>query len=346
MRRRVKRLVTPQAWTLSTKLTTALAAALMPMGVLSALLAIDSYRALEEHRLSLTFGQALSVLLPILMWLAALLIGWFAVHRLVVNPLMSIKRLIEDYGHNSDPARTQIRLGQVGFGSREIDALAASFDTMADEIDEHSRSLRNALVEQQRLTREVHHRVKNNLQIVSSLLSLHARQAATPEVAQTYATIQARILALTQVHRWMYDDTTSNGVDLRSLTGELCASLETSLVSPEHHSVTIACHSEAIIVHPDIAVPISFLVTELASLAARDTPPGPLDVKTLISRKDNAVTIAIASKAFVAHDRIAATNMDPAARIIHGMARQLRSVLVHDPVAGSYSVTFTSAAPT
>ncbi len=341
---KAKHLVTPRAWTLSTKLTMALAAALAPMGALAAVLAIDSYRAIAMNQPLLTLAQALSVLLPILMWLVALFVGWFAVHRLVVAPLVSIQRLIEAYGHNADPARTRIRFGRTGFGSRETTALAASFDAMADEIDQHSRDLRIALVEQKRLTREVHHRVKNNLQIVSSLLSLHARDAATPEVARSYATIQARISALTHVHRWMYDDATSNGVDLRALTGELCGGLETSLVSPEHRRVTLACHSATIIVHPDVAVPVAFLVTELASLAARHGLPGPLDVQIAIIRAGDAVTVTVTSAAFTV-DRIAAAPLDPMARIIHGLARQLRGALVHDPVAGSYAVTFASIAP-
>jgi len=340
-----KRLLSPPQWKLSTKLVAALATALLPMGVISTIFAIDSYWALRDVQESLTLWQALSVLLPVLMWLAALLIAWISVHRLVVEPLVSIQRLIEDYGHNSGSARPQSRLGQIGFGSRELAGLAASFDGMADEIDTHSRELRTALVEQRRLTREIHHRVKNNLQIVSSLLSLQAREAATPEVAQTYATIQSRISALTQVHRWMYDETTCDGVDLQALTGDLCTGLETSLISPEHRVVTLACECEPIIVHPDLAVPIAFLVTEIVSLAARHAVPGTLDAQVAFTRAGNAVTLRVTSAAFDHDDFVAVSSLDPTARIIHGMARQLRSVLQHDPASCSYTVTFVSIAP-
>ncbi|MFZ4688352.1 MAG: sensor histidine kinase [Polymorphobacter sp.] len=337
----VEKAPAPPLWTLSMRLVMALAAALIPLGIVAVLLAISVFRTIEQLQpgLAPTLAQVLSVLLPIIMWLAALFTVWLAVRRLVVDPLIAIQRLLEDYGRDPDPGRTRSRLQHVAFNSREIAALAASFDGMADQIDQKSRDLHRAVIEQQRLTREVHHRVKNNLQIVSSLLSLHAREAATPEIAQTYVTIQARIAALTQVHRWMYDDTTSDGVDLKALTGDLCANLESSLVSLEHPQVSVVCDTNAIIVHPDVAVPVAFVVTELASLAALHAETGPLLVRIGVMQADGVVTITVAARAFQGVDRISASSQDPAARIIHGMARQLRGTLTHDPV-GSYAVRF------
>lgn len=329
---------TARNWPLSAKLVAALAIAMLPMGVLAVVIATQNFADISTKQPSLP--QLLSMSLPILMWLAALLTGWFAIHHMVVRPLAAIQRLMRDYGHSADPERTKLRFGSLDHGSNELAALAACFDDMADEIDQHSRDLRTALVEQRRLTREVHHRVKNNLQIVSSLLSLQARDADSPELVQTYAVIQARITALAQVHRWMYDDVSSLGVDLRSLITDLCLGLEISLASPERGRVTVECKADPVEIHPDGAVPVAFLVTELASLAALHAPPGPLDIIVSASRNDEAVSIAVTARGFEAIDRIAADSTAPTARIIHGMARQLRSSLVHDPVKGSYSVSF------
>ncbi|MBC7506047.1 MAG: sensor histidine kinase, partial [Sandarakinorhabdus sp.] len=235
---------------LSTTLGGALMLALLPMGLLAVVLAARSYTALSVSSPALGAGALIGVVMPVLIWLTALVAGWFAIDRLVVKPLQAIERGMAVYGRSSDPARTQLRFGDRDFGSTELASLAACFDAMADEIDQHSRSLRTALVEQQRLTREVHHRVKNNLQIVSSLLSLQARYAESADSAQTYAVIQARLAALMHVHRWMYDDATSNGVDLAALAGELCAGLETSLVSPAHSVVSVSCDIAPIVLHP------------------------------------------------------------------------------------------------
>lgn len=333
----------PRHWSLSAKLAAALAIAMAPMGLLAMVLAGTSMAAFDVARPSPAL--LLAIVLPLLMWLAALLTGWFAVHRLVAGPLDSIQRLMADYGQSSDPARTRLRFGDRDHGSNEINALAASFDAMADQIDRHSRDLAGALVEQQRLTREVHHRVKNNLQIISSLMSLQARDAVSPEILQTFAVIRSRIAALTHVHRWMYDDATSSGVDLRSLIGELCAGLEASLVSPDHPAVTVACRTDAIIIHPDVAVPVAFLLTELAGLAALHGPPGALHIGVTATRAGGSTTLAITAKGFAGVDRIAAASMTPTARIIHGMARQLRSALTHDAVAGRYALVFAASSP-
>lgn len=323
------------AWRLSTKVVVALAIAMLPMGVLAVLLAVTASDAAAPAS-----ARGLAIALPIMMWLAALFTGWFAVHRLIVEPLARIQRLIADYGADLDPATTRLRLGDADHDSAEIATLAESFDVMADAVDAHSRELHEAMAEQQRLTREVHHRVKNNLQIVASLLSLQARAADSPEAVQIYAVIQARIEALTQVHRWMYDDAEGNGVDLQPLITELCAGLETSLLSPDHRHVSVSGRLGPIAVHPDIAVPVAFLVTELASLAAQTGAPGPLAVVITVTAIDGTALLAVVSAAFLAADAIDAASMKPTARIIHGMARQLRSHLVYDPVAGSYSVRF------
>jgi two-component sensor histidine kinase len=330
-------------WRLSTKVVVALAIAMLPMGILALMLAIRSHAAIGNAMP--TTAQLLGMALPIMMWLAALLTGWFAVHRLIVEPLAAVQQLITAFGACSDPARTRLRLGAAAHGSAEIATLAASFNSMADAMDAHSRDLHTALAEQRRLTREVHHRVKNNLQIVASLLSLQVRAADSPDVVQTYAVIQARIQALTQVHRWMYDEATSHGVDLQALVGELCAGLETSLVSPAHPQVTMACRLDAIVIHPDVAVPIAFLVTELATLAAQTATAGPLQVQVTATKGSCRATLAIASPGFLQTDQLAAASLTPTARIVQGMVRQLRSMLVHDPLAGSYSIVFGASPP-
>ena len=80
-------------------------------------------------------------------------------------------------------------------------------------------------------------------------------------------------------------------------------------------------------------------------MAALRGDRGPLNVETTASRTATTITLSVTAKGFEGTDTIAATSMTPTARIIHGMARQLRSTLVHDLVAGRYSVSFAASAP-
>lgn len=323
-------------WPLSTKVAAALAIAMLPLGVLAVMLTLRNHAAIGAA--TPTLVQALAVALPILLWLAALSAGWFAVHRLIVQPLAVIQRAINAY--SVEPGRARLGLADATAGSLEIATLAASFDSLADAIDAHSHDLHKAVAEQQRLTREVHHRVKNNLQIVASLLALQARAAHSPDVRQTYASIQARIHALSQVHRWMYDETAGPGVDLKALVADLCAGLEASLISQKHTVVRVTRHLDLIVIHPDAAVPSALLITELASMAAACDTPGTLDISVAATISDGVVTITIGAAGFIGIDRVTAAGTTPTARIVFGLARQLRSPLRHDPIAGSYSVSF------
>jgi two-component sensor histidine kinase len=270
----------------------------------------------------------------------ALVIGALAMHRHVVMPLSRLQALVEASGRGNavpgDPADDR------GFTSVEMRAVADSVIRMANGVETHSRTLGTALAEQQRLTREVHHRVKNSLQIISSLLSLHARGQSMPEIMQAYAAMQARVGALTMVHRWIYDDDGVDTVNLHALIADLAAALQASLVSPRHPHPTIAIIDvDPVTVGANAAIPVAFLITELASMAMQHASNGVLAMTIAAHRDGDRVPIAVTAAAFVGADLVAGDG--PSGRIVLGMARQLRGKVRHDAVAGRYTISFTDA---
>ncbi len=327
-------------WPLTAKVIVALAVALSPPGLIAVLAALRNYEnAVARGSVHLGASQALSIALPILMWLAALGIGWLVANRLIVRPLTRMRAAVDSYREGD----RSVRLGAQPFFSREVTALAAAFDSLADDLDAHDAEIEAALVEQKRLTREVHHRVKNNLQIVSSLLSIQARDAANAEVAHAYALIQARVAALAIVHRWMYESDVpggGEGVDLKALTTDLAAGLEQSLAASEQVAVSIVASVERLFVGQDTAVPLAFLITELVSCAAREGAPEPLAATVTAEADGGTAVLRIAAPVFVGTDRLLASAGHPSSRIVAGMARQLRAPLIHDAAAGSYSIAF------
>ena len=97
---------------------------------------------------------------------------------------------------------------------------------MVQTVARHEANLEAAVERQTRLVREVHHRVKNNLQVVASLLNLHSRGSPNEEVAAAYASIQRRVDALAVVHRNHFAELEENkGVALKPLISELAANL-------------------------------------------------------------------------------------------------------------------------
>ena len=131
-----------------------------------------------------------------------------------------------------------------------------------------------ALEGQRRLVREVHHRVKNNLQVVASLLNIHGRSADTPEARAAYAGIGRRVGALSIVHRNHFAEMEeSRGIALRPLISELAAELRAG--APEQaRGLAIDLDLEGVYTTQDVAVAVAFLVTEIVECAML-THPGP-----------------------------------------------------------------------
>ncbi|MGL4542823.1 MAG: hypothetical protein ACRCUI_09970, partial [Polymorphobacter sp.] len=95
----------------------------------------------------------------------------------------------------------------------------------------------------------------------------------------------------------------------------------------------------------DAAIPVAFLITELARIAVLASPAGEVALEISATRDGDVVMLAVASTAFVAADCVAVPENAAAARIIHGMVRQLRSQLHHDRSTGRYWLRFIDQRP-
>ncbi len=86
---------------------------------------------------------------------------------------------------------------------------------------EKNQQLQESLEEKDVLLNEIHHRVKNNLQVIVSLLGLQKRQAENPEVKQILERCQNRILSMSMVHRKIYDTDWFSEMDLSEYVPDL-----------------------------------------------------------------------------------------------------------------------------
>jgi len=282
-------------------------------------------------RAPITLAQALGVALPALMWLTAVLICWVALGIIVVQPLKRMQGAVERYAAGNRAVRATPAAGS----GQEMLEFAHAFDAMADQADGHEAEMQAALARQMALTREVHHRVKNNLQIVSSLLSLQARGVANPEVAAAYALIRQRVTALSLVHRWIYADGADEGVDLRGLLADLCANLAHGFDREGGGRMPVHCVSAPLLVHQDTALPLAFLISEMAGGAV---VRGVEEFWIRAEAVEGGGLLTLSSEAFAGEG--GARMLDPASqRIVDGLVRQLRSRLIHE-LEGRFSIRF------
>lgn len=283
-----------------------------------------------------TLARTLSLFLPLVMWFAAAAIGWFVVNRLLIRPLVLLRRTVAAYhpGEVLEPMR------RVRTPAREIIALGETFREISEDVATHEAEMAEGLETQRKLTREVHHRVKNNLQIIASLINLHARSAHEPEAVEAYASIQRRVDALSVVHRNHFAELEENrGVGVRALISELSASLR-GTAPAEARRFGIQIDSDDLHISQDVAVPIAFLTTELVELAMRLDPQGRMRISVQWQQDDRAL-LAIQSSGLRDSPTMSAYLDDRYGRVLTGLSRQLRAPLDHDGEAGRYAIAIT-----
>jgi two-component sensor histidine kinase len=180
----------------------------------------------------------------------------------------------------------------------------------------------------------VHHRVKNNLQVVASLLNIHGRSAETGEARAAYAGIGRRVGALSIVHRNHFAEMEENrGISLRPLISELAAELRAG--APDSaRSLAIDLDLETVYTTQDAAVAVAFLITEIVEFAMLNAPQEPVEI-SLRRTSDLTARLTLSSAVLVPEEEQASEKVQ-FERIVSGLAKQLRSSL--DRKLGRYSV--------
>ncbi len=140
------------------------------------------------------------MILPLAAWLTA-----FAAVMLVSDGLSSAGWIIwSGYAAIYARGRVSIRPLQAVNALSEIRLLASTLDTLAETIVARDKALTDSLSEKDALMREIHHRVKNNLQITSSLLSMQQRALTDGPARAAVGDTRQRISALALIYRTLY----------------------------------------------------------------------------------------------------------------------------------------------
>ena len=282
-----------------------------------------------EVRRTTIFDQVATTL-PLMMWLLAALLSWWLVRRLLIRPLDRLKRAVIAYQPGQESLQLPDRLGPTA----EIRELGSAFERAVDRIEQSEREMAEALEGQRRLVREVHHRVKNNLQVVASLLNIHGRSATTPEARAAYAAIGRRVDALSVVHRNHFAEVEeSRGISMRPLLVELGATLRAS-APDDARATSIQLDIDNLYTTQDAAVAAAFFVTEVVEFAMLQRPGEAVEIE-LRRISELAARLTISSNALMLEEQDEG-EQEQFRRVIGGLARQLRSPL--DEKIGRLSV--------
>ena len=128
------------------------------------------------------------------------------------------------------------------------------------------REISAAVAEKEVLVQEIHHRVKNNLQLVSSLLAWQGSRSTDPAVVEVLNGSQARIRSMSLVHELLYRAGNLAQVRLDTYLAELLQSIHLSLGSA-HQPIKLTAELDAVVMHAKDASAFGLLVNELVTNA-------------------------------------------------------------------------------
>jgi two-component sensor histidine kinase len=155
--------------------------------------------------------------------------------------------------------------------SDHIDALAGGVNMLGEELKQSTISLK----EKEVLLREIHHRVKNNLQIISSLLNLQSSQIEDERARQQYAVSHERIRAMALVHEKLYESKDLSGIDFGDYVYSLAHALNLSCnPDPSRIRLHIDVDQAPVQLKLDAAIPCALILNELIMNGFKHAFPG------------------------------------------------------------------------
>jgi two-component sensor histidine kinase len=166
---------------------------------------------------------------------------------------------------------------------------AANVLGMAIERQRHERRLREALEHQQVLVKEINHRVKNSLQLVSSMLNLQA--GSDPLLSQRLLDASSRIAAIARAHDRLYRSPQIEKIDVATYLVEVCRDL-TEVTS----HCDVSCDApDTLFMSTDRAIRVALLVTELVTNAAKHGYPDGQSghIRVRLTREDGTARISV-----------------------------------------------------
>jgi PAS domain S-box-containing protein len=158
---------------------------------------------------------------------------------------------------------------------------------MLDSLHKSEEHLKTSLAEKEILLKEIHHRVKNNMQVISSLVSLQAGGSKDETVRDVLRDVEYRVRAMALVHEKLYQSDNLARIDF----SEYIRSLLNSLWKAHGEiaaSVRMTSDLEPVLLPVDTAIPCGLILNELASNALKHAFKGRSDGEVLVSLRKTA----------------------------------------------------------
>jgi len=194
---------------------------------------------------------------PLLMWGASLLVALLAAEFQVLRHARALKRSITAFAGGN----RAVNLPELKSAPTEITEVGDAFVQMVDAVLQDEAQLQDSLHQRDVLLREVHHRVKNNLQLIASIMNIQMRKTTSPEARALIKGLHDRVMSLATVHRELYQTTGLADVRADELLPSIVSQVLRMGAGPDRR-IDLSTDFEPIHLTPDQSVPLSLAMTE------------------------------------------------------------------------------------
>ena len=233
--------------------------------------ALGSYSPTEAGVQGYRVTKLTAVLFAVALWGVSLGVAYYAVYRLVLRHVRELRGQMRRFtvGDRAAPPRI------MEDAPTEIADVSRTFHNMVRILNRDEAALEAALDDKTVLLKEVHHRVKNNLQLIASIISMQGRVIEDDDAKRVLRSVQDRVAALASIYKNLYQAEHLDSVNADRLMSEIINHMTRASVGPDRR-LDIETELAPLILPPDQAVPLILLTTEAFTNALKyaGTPAG------------------------------------------------------------------------
>ena len=281
--------------------------------------------------------QGLALIAPLLLWAIAVSVAFFVIDRLVSRHIVYLQRVAAASG------RGHLEIGALSLqgAPTEIRRLGDALENMAARLAEREAALRANVEAKRALLLEVHHRVKNNLQMISSLMNMQLRRVEGEAERRSVQIVQDRIHGLALVHQHLYATDHLDAVALDRLVEDIGSYLKGSVCPAGEEPCAVDFDLDPVTAHADIATPVALFQIEAMGNALKHCRAGGEAGRVVLSlkRTDHSFELGVRNDR-PARDAgvVGETGYGLGTRLMEGFARQIGGTIERDVSAQRFKV--------
>jgi len=217
--------------------------------------------------------------------------------------------------------------------------------TDISEIKKTEAMLKASLMEKDILLHEIHHRVKNNLQVVSSLMNLQSVNISDKKIQEIFRDAQSRVLTMSLVHDKLYKSENFSSINISEYVHDLINSIESSH-NIDKGKIQIKINVQPLSINLDTLIPIGLIINELVTNSLKHAfPDGKKgSIEILFKKEDDArLLLCVIDDGIGIHDDIDIANITSLGlRLVQTLTTQINGELsIHNKNGSRFCIAFT-----